>query len=87
MSNQPSLFEWAGGSAKLPRKKSQAAIIGEYLMAGGTITPLEALEKWGCFRLAARIHDLRTKHGMSIIEEDVCRDGVRFARYFVGGVA
>lgn len=80
--NQPSLFEWAGGSAKLPRKKSQTAIIGEYLMAGGTITPLEALEKWGCFRLAARIHDLR-KAGMNIVEEDVNYEGVTFARYFM----
>jgi len=86
MSNQPSLFDWCGGANKLPRRKSQSAKIAEYLAAGGTITPLEALEKWGCFRLAARIHELR-KAGMSIIEEDVERDGARYAKYFVGGLA
>ena len=30
-----------------------------YLKTGKSLTPLEALNKFGCFRLAARIADLR----------------------------
>lgn len=38
---------------------TQNAMILDYLRAGNEITPLEALEKFGCLRLAARIADLR----------------------------
>lgn len=30
-----------------------------YLQEGNTLTPLEALKKFGCFRLSGRIHELR----------------------------
>lgn len=40
---------------------SQAAAILKHLQAGGTITPLLALEKFGCMRLGARILDLKHK--------------------------
>ena len=40
-------------------KKSQAEMILEYLRKFGEITPLEALSAIGCFRLSARIADLR----------------------------
>jgi hypothetical protein len=30
-----------------------------HLKNGGTLTPLEALDKFGCFRLGARIWDLK----------------------------
>ena len=39
--------------------KSQKDQILAHLKKGKTITPLEALKLFGCFRLAARIHDLR----------------------------
>lgn len=39
--------------------KSQSQMILEHLEAHGSITPLEALTKYGCFRLGARILDLR----------------------------
>ncbi len=42
-------------------KKSQAQLILEALKAGETITPIDALNRWGCFRLGARVFDLRTK--------------------------
>ena len=35
------------------------------LKAGKTITPIDALEKYGCYRLAARIAELR-KDGLEI---------------------
>lgn len=33
-----------------------------HLQAGQRITPLEALHLYGCFRLAARIHELRQSY-------------------------
>ena len=37
---------------------SQSDLILEYLKAGNKITALEALDKFSCFRLGARIYDL-----------------------------
>lgn len=37
----------------------------EYLQKGNSLTPIEALNKFGCFRLGAAIHDLR-KEGFDI---------------------
>lgn len=44
------------------KKKSQADKILEHLERVGFITPLTALNEYGCFRLAAIIHALRKKH-------------------------
>lgn len=41
--------------------KSQSQSILEHLQKYKEITPLEALNKYGCFRLGARIFDLRDK--------------------------
>lgn len=38
---------------------NQTTQIANYLQKGKTLTPIEALNKFGCFRLAARISDLR----------------------------
>lgn len=40
---------------------TQCEQILEYMKAGNTVTPLDALSRFGCFRLAARISDLRDK--------------------------
>jgi len=40
-------------------KKSQNERIKDYLQSGKKLTPLQALEKFGCFRLSGRINDLR----------------------------
>ena len=45
---------------------SQSAQIKAALMAGETLTPLDALRRFGCFRLGARIWELRHMHGMDI---------------------
>jgi hypothetical protein len=42
--------------------KTQNEKILTYLKAGRKLTPLQALNKFGCFRLSARIHDLREEH-------------------------
>ena len=38
---------------------SQITDVLEHLQTGAEITPMEALEKYGCFRLGAIIYDLR----------------------------
>lgn len=45
---------------------AQSARILAHLQTGKAITAIEALRNFGCFRLAARIYDLR-KEGHSIV--------------------
>ena len=52
----------------------------DYLKSGKTLTPLIALEKFGCFRLSARIFNLR-EEGHAIITKNVTRKGKTFADY------
>lgn len=60
--------------------KSQAELILEHLKSGKTITPLEALDLFGCLRLGARIWDLKDiKH--NIVTEIEEKEGKRYARY------
>lgn len=40
---------------------TQCEQILEYMKTGASVTPLEALSRFGCFRLAARISDLRDR--------------------------
>lgn len=56
-----------------PNKKncaSQNTRIFEYLKAGNRLTSLIALNKFGCFRLASRISDLRRLHPEENIKVD-----------------
>lgn len=52
----------------------------KHILAGKAITPLQALEKFGIFRLSARILDLR-QEGYDIATEIVTKNGKRFAKY------
>jgi hypothetical protein len=61
---------------------SQAKVILDHLMEGGNLTALDALTKFGCFRLAARIHELR-KEGHEIDEQIITHNGKRYASYFI----
>ena len=45
--------------------ETQNKRIEAYLMSGRTLTPLDALHEFNCFRLSARIWDLR-KRGLDI---------------------
>ena len=45
--------------------ESQNARIKAYLKSGKSLTPLDALYQFGCFRLGARIHNLKAE-GMNI---------------------
>lgn len=69
-----------------PSKKSQCDLVLLHLRTQGEITPLEALRLYGCFRLGARIWDLR--HGTFGVEVAIDRrfvtdphSGKRYAAY------
>ena len=60
---------------------TQANAILKHMQDGNGITPMDALELCGCFRLSARIADLK-KRGYEIITEKVKVDGGKYvARY------
>ena len=63
---------------------SQNKQILTYLEKGKKLTPLDALNKFGCFRLSARILDLR-KEGYDIISENITKKGKTFAQYSMEG--
>ena len=54
--------------------------IKTWLESGKTLTSIDALERFGCFRLAARIDDLR-REGLEIETKYQHKDGKRFASY------
>ena len=51
-----------------------------YLQLGKQLTPIDALKKFGCFRLAARISDLRSQ-GHTIWTNYITKDNKTFAAY------
>ena len=65
------------------RKLTQRQAIKMHLHKGLTITPMEALNLYGCFRLAAIIHHLKDVENMDIkttMVENLKR-GKSYARY------
>jgi hypothetical protein len=63
---------------------TQNDAIKQHLLSGKPITPLDALQKYGCFRLAARIDDLR-KAGLDIETLTEKRNGKQYASYVLRG--
>ena len=63
---------------------TQNDAIKEHLLSGKPITPLDALQNYGCFRLASRIDELR-KAGMDIETVTIKRNGKRYASYVLRG--
>ena len=65
--------------------RSQELAILNHLKAGHSLTQLEALSLYGCFRLASRIHKLRENHWpifTDIVDTD---SGKRIAKYSISG--
>ena len=62
------------------KNQSQNKAILEYLESGQTITAIEALNKFGSFRLAARIKNLRDSCHV-ITTTYIIENGKRFAQY------
>lgn len=61
--------------------ETQTKQILAHLKTGRSITPIDALNKYGCFRLGARIYDLK-QDGHNIYREMVETDsGKRVASY------
>jgi hypothetical protein len=65
-----------------PSKESQVKQIHAWLMSGMEITPLEALNLFGCLRLSARIKDLENK-GHVIKREMITVGKKRVAKYWI----
>ena len=67
----------------MSRKRTQNSRILQHLLDGHSITPIEALDKFGCFRLGARIFELR-KQGFIIDTKQVNNGkGNKFAKYIL----
>jgi hypothetical protein len=71
--------------AETHKRPTQAGRILRFLQDGHRLTPLDALELFGCFRLAARVYELR-REGWVIVERTVeTASGKRIAEYSITG--
>jgi len=59
---------------------SQLNKIKQKLQTGASLTAIDAFEEFGCFRMAARIADLRNQ-GMNIKTTIIEKNKKRFASY------
>jgi hypothetical protein len=64
------------------KPESQNALIKGWLLNGYSITPMEALNMFGCFRLSARIANLRDE-GLEVVTDMVTINDKRVARYYL----
>lgn len=62
--------------------ESQKKSILDWLSEGNTITALQALNMFGCMRLASRISDLRSE-GFPIAKDMIEVNGKRVAQYWL----
>lgn len=62
------------------QKQSQEKAILKHLKKGFVLTPLDALKRFGSFRLGARIYDLK-RSGHSISKRMVKKGGAYVAEY------
>lgn len=65
---------------------TQSEKILGHMKGGAAITPVQALNLYGCFRLAARIHDLRAV-GWDIEVETLPMAGTNVAMYKLSDAA
>ena len=67
----------------MPKTTTQSAKVLYHLQNYGSLTALEALELFHCFRLAARVNDLK-KAGHDIqMEMKKLKNGKKVAEYFI----
>ena len=64
------------------RTDSQNALIKGWLLNGHSLNTLDALTMFGCFRLSARISNLKDQ-GMNIMTEMVEVNDKRIAKYYL----
>jgi hypothetical protein len=79
--------EWVKPTTTNPNKDgiSQTTRILAHMKSGNTITGIEALNRFDCFRLPARISDIK-KMGYDVKREMIDVNGKRVARYWMEGV-
>lgn len=66
------------------RHDTQRNLIRKHLLDGYTITPLDALNLYGCFRLSAVIHTLRHEENLPInMDQPQASEGTPYARYWI----
>lgn len=70
-----------GGVSGGARLKTQAQVILAQLRAGRSITQIDALQEFGCNRLAARIHDLREAGHRIKTQTVTTSSGAKIAEY------
>jgi hypothetical protein len=88
MTSQPDLWSYhssnvveADEAEERNKRPTQAAFILGWLQLGKRVTPMLALQLWGCNRLAARIAELKAE-GWTIRREMVeVKSGKRVAEY------
>lgn len=64
------------------RTESQKSQIKKWLLSGRSLTPIQALELFGCFRLSARIGNLKDE-GLEVLSKDVTINDKRFTLYYL----
>jgi hypothetical protein len=64
------------------KKRTQCEKILAYMKKGRTLTPLQALRKFNCLRLAGRIDELK-RDGYMIKSRKIAIRGKRVARYLL----
>lgn len=62
------------------QKESQNKKLAKWLKSGKTISPLQALNQLGIYRLASRVNELRNE-GMNIETKLIHEHPVKFAQY------
>ena len=66
----------------MKKKASQTQKILKHLETKGHITPMQAINKYDCMRLAARISDLK-KEGFDIETKLINKNAKQFAQYWL----
>lgn len=68
----------------MERMESQRKNVRNWLLKGKSITPIEALQMFGAFRLSAIIFVLKNEYDMPIETEMVYEpNGKRYAKYYL----
>lgn len=68
----------------MERMESQRKQIKAWLEKGNPITPIMALQMFGCFRLSGQIFVLKNEYDMNIKTEMVYEpNGKRYAKYYL----
>lgn len=63
--------------------KSQTDRILQWMLEGNAITPLDALERFGSFRLGARIAEIKAKGYLVYSEFVTGENGKKFKKYYL----